>query len=164
MRYMGINIMLSTNIREKRISNSAGIYIWAYLNSRFRCRYKTSQKWPKIAKIAKFTNFKVAKLMKWSKKVQLNQNIEFRRCFIHNFHQQEKFWNHLLNSTLRMARQKSFHHVYLSRPGRENLHIKAGKKSSCLVFYPIPSLIKTAPKKVPKKVCLFYWDYMINYK
>ena len=66
--------------------------------------------------------------------------------FFQNFHQQEKFWNHLLDSTLRKAVKKSPYHVYLIRPDWKNLHIKAGQKSSRLVFYPVPALVYTAWK------------------
>ena len=86
---------------------------------------------------------KYPKFVKRSKKVELPKYWIWKITFIHNFHQQEKFWNHLLDSMLRKVGHKSSHHVYLSRPGWKNRHIKikAWQLSSRLVFYPVPALI-----------------------
>ena len=80
--------------------------------------------------------------MKRSNKFELNVNIGFWKSgFIQNFHQQEKLWNHLLNSTLTNLEQKLSHHVCLSHPGWKNLHLKVGQTLSHLVFYPVPTPI-----------------------
>ena len=56
MRYTGINIIFWSNIRKKRISNFAGVWLGECLISQF-CgfetfrRYKISRKWSKIAKM-----------------------------------------------------------------------------------------------------------------
>lgn len=88
---------------------------------------------------------KIAKFMKKVKKLNLIQYwIKYwmwKSTFTERFHQQEKFWNHLLDSTLRESGQKSFHPVYLFCSDCQNLLIKAGQKSSRLFFYPVPAVI-----------------------
>ena len=42
----------------------------------------------------------------------------------------KKSWDHLLNSALRKARQKSSHHFYLSHPGWKSLCMVSRQKSS----------------------------------
>ena len=56
MQYMGINIILSSNIRKKRISNLAGSKFCMYLILWFcgfetLCRFKISQKSLKIVNV-----------------------------------------------------------------------------------------------------------------
>ena len=67
--------------------------------------------------------------------------LHWQISFIYNFHQQDKFWNHLLNAMFNKAEQKSSLCVCLSRPGWENLHEKAGQKLIGLFFYSVPTVI-----------------------
>ena len=45
----------------------------------------------------------------------------------------KKFWDHLLNSALRKAGQKSSHHFYLSHPGWKSLCMVSRQKSSRII-------------------------------
>ena len=100
---------------------------------------------------------KVARFIKRSKKSWIEPKYWiWTIIFIHNFHQQKKFWNHLLDFTLWMAGQKSFHHVYLSCPGWKNLHRKAGQKSFRLVFIPSRPSYKQLRTSTPPIAELFF--------
>ena len=81
-----------------------------------------------------FLFHKVAKFMKRSKTVELNLNIEFRRVVLFNFQLREKFWNHLLDSTLRQA--SSSRRLYLSCPNWKIYMLRRDKNHPVSLFIP----------------------------
>ena len=91
-----------------------------------------------------FENIRVFNFTKW---LNLRKEVKswikpkyqiWKNSFIQNFHQQEKFWNHLLDPTLRKTGQKPFHQIYLFCPGWKNVHIKAGQNRPVSFFIPFP--------------------------
>ena len=100
--------------------------------------------------------------MERSQKVELNLHIVFGRLvfFLHNFQQQETFYSHLLDSTLRKAGQKSSHHIYLSRPGCKKIYRYRKDKNCPVSFFILSRLSYKQPVNVTTRKLRYLFVYL----